>query len=69
MMTHQSILWSTLWNQTDLVGKSLLIILIGMSCVTWYLIMSKTVMIVQAKRHASKFLITFWNATLNRPGF
>jgi biopolymer transport protein ExbB len=63
MTTHQPIFWLTLWNQTDFIGKSLLIILMGMSCVTWYLIISKTIMIVQAKRHVTKFLITFWHAT------
>ncbi len=62
-MTQQPILWFTLWDQTDFIGKSLLIILMGMSCVTWYLIISKTIMIVQAKRYATNFLITFWNAT------
>ena len=62
-MTPQTTLWLALWEQTDFIGRALLIVMMGMSCVTWYLIFSKAIMIFKVKRHAHQFLNTFWNAT------
>lgn len=62
-MSQQTTLWFTLWEQTDLIGKSLLVILFCMSCITWYLIISKTILLVKIKHQAQSFLSKFWNAT------
>lgn len=49
-------------GQTDMVGKTLLVILLLMSMVTWYLIITKTVSAFLQRRKSAKFLDTFWNA-------
>ena len=48
--------------QSDFVGKSLFVILIGMSLVTWYLIMVKAISNLNTRRRAADFLNKFWNA-------
>lgn len=55
-------IWSTIWNQTDVVGKSLFVTLLVMSCVTWYLVLSKTIATVRVRKRTKQFLSTFWNA-------
>ncbi len=48
--------------QTDVVGKTLLVILVAMSMATWYLIVVKSLQIFAASRRTGRFLATFWNA-------
>jgi len=55
-------IWSVIWQQTDVLGKSLFITLMLMSCVTWYLIFSKTITTVHLRKRTRQFLSTFWNA-------
>jgi biopolymer transport protein ExbB len=49
--------------QSDFVGKSLFIILILMSLVTWYLILVKAASNVSMRRRSADFLNKFWNAS------
>jgi len=49
--------------QSDFVGKTLFIILIGMSVVTWYLILVKAFSNLSTRRRAADFLNKFWNAS------
>lgn len=55
-------IWSILWQHTDVISKSLLLVLLIMSCMTWYLIFSKGIFLMRTKRRAKEFLTTFWNA-------
>jgi biopolymer transport protein ExbB len=48
--------------QTDVVGKTLLVILVAMSVATWYLIVVKSLRVLSARRRTGRFLATFWNA-------
>ncbi|MGW8307033.1 MAG: MotA/TolQ/ExbB proton channel family protein [Achromobacter pulmonis] len=49
--------------QSDVVGKSLFIILILMSLVTWYLILVKVGSNISMRRRSADFLNKFWNAS------
>ncbi|WAI82519.1 MULTISPECIES: MotA/TolQ/ExbB proton channel family protein [Achromobacter] len=49
--------------QSDFVGKSLFVILILMSLVTWYLILVKAASNVSMRKRSSDFLNKFWNAS------
>ncbi|MFQ1061336.1 MotA/TolQ/ExbB proton channel family protein [Bordetella trematum] len=49
--------------QTDFVGKTLFIILILMSLVTWYLIVVKVVSNLRMRKRSGVFLNHFWNAS------
>lgn len=49
--------------QSDFLGKTILVILIGMSIVSWTLIIIKGVAGWRRKRHSKEFLQFFWNAT------
>lgn len=49
--------------QSDFVGKTLFIILIIMSLVTWYLIVVKVVSNVRMRRRTEEFLNKFWNSS------
>ncbi|MGS1006413.1 MotA/TolQ/ExbB proton channel family protein [Achromobacter anxifer] len=49
--------------QSDFVGKSLFIILILMSLVTWYLILVKVASNVSMRKRSADFLNKFWNAS------
>ena len=48
--------------QTDLVGKTAILLLCLMSIATWYLIVVKLVQSVTMRRRADRFLREFWNA-------
>ena len=48
--------------QSDAVGKTLLFILLGMSALSWCLIVVRGVTLLLRKRHSDKFLAFFWNA-------
>lgn len=49
--------------QSDVVGKSLLVILVLMSIASWVIIALKGVTLVVRKNRSEKFLNFFWNAT------
>ena len=49
--------------QADVVGKTLLAILIVMSAVSWYLIIMKSITQFIRKRRSAHFLDFFWNAS------
>jgi len=51
-----------LWSQSDLVGRGLLFILLGMSVLSWCLIVLRGVTHLLRKRHSDQFLAFFWNA-------
>jgi len=55
-------IWSIIWNQTDVVGKSLFISLLVMSCVTWFVIFSKTLATLRLRQQTRRFLLLVWNA-------
>jgi len=48
--------------QADTVAHVLLVVLLLMSVVTWYLIVSKTLSNLKMKKHAQAFLARFWDA-------
>ncbi len=48
--------------QTDAVGKTLLVIMLLMSVVTWYLIVTKAIVALTTRRRSRRFLDRFWNA-------
>jgi biopolymer transport protein ExbB len=49
-------------GQTDIVGKTLLVILLLMSIATWYLIITKTITTLTLRRRTKRFLEAFWDA-------
>lgn len=50
-------------GQTDFIGKSLFIILIVMSVLSWFYIVTKTILQMQIKKRSQTFLNFFWNAS------
>jgi biopolymer transport protein ExbB len=48
--------------QTDAVGKTLLVIMLLMSVVTWYLIVTKAVAALTIRHRTRRFLDRFWNS-------
>jgi biopolymer transport protein ExbB len=49
-------------DQTDAVGMTLLVILLGMSVVTWYLIVVRLVQAARTRVETRQFLQVFWSA-------
>jgi len=49
--------------QSDFVGKTLFVILIIMSLVTWYLILVKCASNLRMRRRSAEFLNKFWNSS------
>jgi biopolymer transport protein ExbB len=49
--------------QADAVGKTLLVVLIAMSALSWYLIAVRGVAMKLRKRRSAQFLSFFWNAS------
>ena len=49
-------------SQTDAVGLTVLLILVGMSVASWYLILTRTITNVTARKRAENFLKRFWEA-------
>ncbi len=49
--------------QSDFLGKAILVILIGMSVVSWTLIIVKGIAGWKRKQHSKEFLQFFWNAS------
>jgi biopolymer transport protein ExbB len=59
---EQSIGFAHFLAQTDAVGKAILVILLVMSVVSWYLIVTKAIALVLERRRSSRFLAHFWHA-------
>ena len=49
-------------SQTDAVGLTVLLILVGMSIASWYLILTRTITNLTARKRADNFLKRFWEA-------
>jgi len=49
-------------SQTDAVGMTVLLLLVGMSMASWYLILTKTIANLSARKRAEQFLKRFWEA-------
>jgi biopolymer transport protein ExbB len=49
-------------SQTDAVGLTVLLLLVGMSIASWYLILTKTITNLSARKRADQFLKRFWEA-------
>lgn len=49
--------------QADGLALFLLVVLLAMSVITWYLIISKSIANWRVKKHAQAFLAHFWNAS------
>ncbi len=49
--------------QSDLIGKGLFVILLLMSVVSWYYIVTKSISQYRIKRRSQTFMDFFWNAT------
>lgn len=49
--------------QTDFIGKSLFVILVIMSVVSWYYIITKAVTKILARQRSREFMNFFWNAS------
>ena len=62
MEPQQTIGLAHFLGQADVVGKSLLAILLLMSVITWYLIITKTITAFTLRQRTRRFLDTFWNA-------
>lgn len=63
MDTQQTLGLAHFLAQTDAVGKALLVIMLLMSVVTWYLIVTKAITALTIRRRTRRFLDRFWNAT------
>ena len=61
--TASNIGFSHFIAQSDFLGKTILVILIGMSVVSWTLIIVKGISGWRRKRYSKEFLQFFWNAT------
>ncbi len=62
MEANQAVGIATFLSQTDAVGKTAIAVLLLMSVATWYLIVTKTIQLVTARRRTARFLDTFWNS-------
>jgi len=49
-------------EQSDMVGKSLFVVLLVMSLISWYVIILKTISLVGMKGRVNRFLEHFWHA-------
>jgi biopolymer transport protein ExbB len=53
---------ATFLSQTDGIAKAIIVVLIVMSVATWYLIITKTLQTLMARRRTSQFMQIFWDA-------
>ena len=49
-------------SQTDAVGMAVLLLLVGMSIASWYLILTRTIANISDRKRADLFLKRFWDA-------
>ena len=59
---YASVGFSHFISQSDFIGKSLLLILIAMSVISWSLIILKSITTLRRNYHSHLFLQFFWNA-------
>lgn len=50
-------------GQTDVIGKGLFVILIVMSMLSWFYIITKTLLQIHIKKRSQTFMDFFWNAS------
>src|SRR5690606_3613701 len=50
-------------QQSDLVGKSLFVILVVMSFISWYIIVTKGIAHLMTRRRVKNFLASFWRSS------
>lgn len=62
METAQTIGFAHFIAQADAVGKSLLVVLVGMSMLSWYLIVTKALAGWLERRRSAGFLEVFWES-------
>ena len=60
---EQSIGFAHFLGQTDAVGKAILGILLLMSMVSWYFILTKAIAALLERRRSARFVDTFWDAS------
>ncbi len=53
---------ASFFAQTDAVARCALLVLVGMSVATWYLILVKSIHAFVERRHIARFLQEFWGA-------
>lgn len=63
METVQTLGFAHFLAQTDVVGKSVLALLIVMSVLSWYLIFTKSLQMFGMRGRVARFLQTFWAAS------
>jgi len=51
------------WMQSDAVGKGAALLLLAMSMLTWYLIVTKSLQLWRVRRHAERAQDAFWAAS------
>ena len=61
-MQAETLGFSAFIAQSDYVSKSLLVILVAMSVISWYLIVNKSIRLLLGSRESRRFLHFFWNA-------
>ena len=61
MDTQNALGLSQLWAQADFIIQGVAVLLIGMSVISWFLILSKGLRLLSARRHAG-VVEQFWNA-------
>jgi biopolymer transport protein ExbB len=57
---QQTIGFAHFLAQSDGVGKTILVILLGMSLASWYFIVTKAVAVALERRRSARFLALFW---------
>lgn len=50
-------------SQSDAIGKGVLLVLLMLSVASWYLIVTKALANMSARKRADAFLKQFWEAT------
>jgi biopolymer transport protein ExbB len=59
---HTAVGFGHFLAQTDAVSKTILALLLIMSIVTWYLIVTKALSAWLTRRRSDRFVRTFWNS-------
>ncbi len=62
METTHAIGFANFFAQTDTLARVILLIMLGMSIATWYLIVTKSLALFLDRRRSARFLDSFWNA-------
>lgn len=62
MEPAQTVGFTQFLAQTDSVGKAILVVLLAMSVISWYLIVTKSLTVLFERRRSAGFLEGFWNA-------